>query len=129
MLIKRAIQTLILCALLLFAVSAYSDQQAYISEEDSYKTVEVLSQHFEYVDYCALCDGSKPLVIQIQSVEMKFTNYENYWEVFINNQPIDLAYSYILNEGEWVNLAYYMQLEVDSVPMNLTQNELLNLQH
>ena len=116
MIIRRSVQFLILCALMLVAVSAYSDQQAYISLPDTIRTVKVLEQQNEFVDYCSLCDGSTPQIIQIESVKTVFTNYEGFWELYINDQPIDLAYAYIFIDGAWVNLAYYMSLEVDSVP-------------
>jgi len=42
--------------------------------------------------------------------------YENYWEVQINNQGIDLAYTYYHVDGKWRNIAISLNIDVDGVP-------------
>ena len=41
---------------------------------------------------------------------------DQYWAVTVNGKDIDLAYTYVKEGKQWVNLAIKLAVEVDSVP-------------
>ena len=104
------------CLTLLFtALSLWADQAAYISKAKARQVQEILSHKSEIRFLCELCGEEKSQLVNIDNVQAVDVNYENQWEVLVNNQGIDLAYTYIQNHGVWVNLAMFVNEEVDSV--------------
>lgn len=114
--------TLILACL--FALNnLYADQLAYISKEDAYRAINVISKAKKVIQFCGCCDKDIPLKVKITSVEAKFTNYENYYEVYITykdsktkklkTSPIDLAYLWVKIKGEIITVGKVLGLEHD----------------
>ena len=101
--------------LLFTGVSLLADQAAYISKTKAKQVEEILSHKSEIRFLCELCGDEKSQLVNIDKVQAVDVNYENQWEVLVNNQGIDLAYTYVQNHGVWINLAMFVNEEVDSV--------------
>ena len=120
--LKRFIAILMLGLMLTCAV--FADQAAYITKEEAQKTAEFLKTKTQIKHFCAPCDDKTIKTEDISTVEAVPTNTEDYWEVKVNGEGIDLAYVYFQTKsGKWKNLAMEMDIEVDSVPKFLTEND------
>jgi len=64
-----------------------ADQAAYISQESAQKAVEIIKQAKKIKSYCAPCGDEKAETIRVDEVKAKYTNYENFWEVFLTYSP------------------------------------------
>ncbi|WP_422380494.1 hypothetical protein [Marinicellulosiphila megalodicopiae] len=107
---------------------AHSDQAAYITQSEAELAYNILNNQSLILDYCAPCDAMIPELVEIKSLQNTFTNYEHFWEIVVNNQGIDLAYTYIYVDDLWINLANYIDIEVFDVPMQLSELDIEQLQ-
>jgi hypothetical protein len=98
---------------------ALADQQAYVSQEEAQRGVELLSGVNEIMHFCAPCGDEEPTPEIVEALDVSATGYENYYEVKVNGEGIDLAYVYFLLEGAWTNVAMHLGLEVMDVPLTL----------
>lgn len=89
--------------LLGFTTFAKADQLAYISKEEAEKAAEFIrSQKFIYL-FCGCCENDTPKKIKPVSVEVRYTNYDNYYEVVVTyagengtqTEELDLAYTWV----------------------------------
>ena len=109
-------------ALTVFAVAAYADQAAYITQAKAEKAAAFLKDKKQIRHYCNPCDDKGDRVEDISTVEaVAVTDSKPYWEVLVNGKGIDLAYVYYQEKegGEWKNLAKKMKIKVDDVPKTL----------
>jgi hypothetical protein len=110
---KFKLSLFIILISLITSVSA--DQAAYISESDAIRAQNLLqgSRHVKF--FCALCGDTNPQLVQVDDIKVVDVNYENLREIQINNEGIDLAYTYYFSSGRWRNLAMSLDIPVDSV--------------
>jgi len=112
----------ILASLLLSSV-AFADQAAYIEKSQAQHVQDVLKTKKAVRYLCEPCGEKKSQLVNIKKVTIADVNYEKQWEVSINGEPIDLAYTYINVNGEWENLALYVNEKVDGVSKILDKNK------
>lgn len=92
--------------LILFVLNiAYADQAAYISKQDAEYAANVIRNYPMVMFYCEPCGDTHWQMESINSVYARYTEFENYWEVVINDKGVDLAYTYVLDKNIWVNIA------------------------
>lgn len=116
---KRKTFRFIFLVLILAAV-AYADQAAYISRAEAEKAAAFLKDKKEIRHYCAPCDDKGDRVEEITNVEAAPAGYQQYWEVKVNGEGIDLAYVYFqTKKGKWKNLAKELDIKVRDVPKRL----------
>lgn len=92
--------TLFFLFALFFVQPLYADQLAYISKADAEKAVAYLLKHKKIILFCGCCDGSTPSPWKISNAEVRYTGFEEYYEVVITyksqdgitTEAIDLAY-------------------------------------
>lgn len=102
------------------AVAAYADQAAYITKEQAEKAAVFLTGKMQIRHYCAPCDDKDDRVEDIKTVVAAPAGYQDYWEVKVNGEAIDLAYVYFqTEEGKWKNLAKELDIKVHDVPKYL----------
>jgi hypothetical protein len=112
---RKLIGAVVLCMIL--AISILGDQAAYISKADAQKTATFLKDKGEILNYCEPCDDKSKTLTKIETVEAASANYQDFWEVKVNGEGIDLAYVYFKNkDGKWKNLAMEMGVKVKDVP-------------
>ena len=80
---------------------SYADQLAYISQSEAEDAVKEISKMKTIYLFCGCCNMQKPVKINPIKVYSKFTNYENYYEVYVDyidengvtrTEALDLAY-------------------------------------
>ena len=112
---KWASLLLVILAFYLFAAPAFADQAIWISKETAQQAVAILEKEKFYYDYCAPCEDKFAEKVIIKNVEM-IQKSDQDWAVTVNGKDIDLAYTYVKEGKQWVNLAIKLAVEVDSVP-------------
>ena len=105
--------------LLLGACFASADQAAYIAEAQAEAAVQWLRPGSEVRHLCEPCDEKVPRAEKVTKTEVRYTGMESFYEVLLNGNPVDLAYLYAQVDGEWVNLAAHLGLDVAEVSLRL----------
>ena len=88
--------------------AVYAAQCAYTSKQQAIAAVARLEKGQTIYQLCELCGDTAPKALKINSVSAGTVGYELYWGVKVNEQTIDLAYTYIddgKNKNRKVNLA------------------------
>jgi hypothetical protein len=113
---KISIKSLILAISLILTLPCTADQAAYIDRADALAAEALLGHAHSIKSFCAPCGDSGAILMQIETLDVAYTNYETYWEVRVNGMGIDLAYTYFLVQNRWKNVAIELGLEVSDVP-------------
>ncbi|WP_107669069.1 hypothetical protein [Cyanothece sp. BG0011] len=74
---------------------AYADQCSYIDQEQGLKAASFLKLNQLIYLFCEPCGETTPQPVTIQSISVGTVGYQDYWQVSINNQGVDLAYTYV----------------------------------
>lgn len=106
---SNSFSTLILTLITTVLVSspAYGDQCAYITKEQALKAISFLNLKQTIYLFCEPCGDKVAQPLQIQSLSVATVDYEDFWEVSVNEKGIDLAYTFIESslEKKSINLA------------------------
>ncbi|MGV6861534.1 MAG: hypothetical protein ACWA41_07165 [Putridiphycobacter sp.] len=116
-----------LLVLLVFGLSVLNvkaDQLAYISKADAEKAVAYLQKNKKVILFCGCCSGVDAEKVKVTAVEARYTNYENYYEVYITYKdkankkepktvPVDLAYLWVKHNGIVQTLGKVLDLDHD----------------
>ncbi|MGE0083613.1 MAG: lysozyme inhibitor LprI family protein [Desulfococcaceae bacterium] len=119
---KTFISTAILC--LLIISYALADQAAWVDKRNAYKAGEMIETGTELRQFCAPCGDTVWTPVTAKQVEVRNPE-KNFYEVFVNDTGLDLAYVYILRDGKWRNMAMILGLPVSDVPEFLPDNTAL----
>jgi len=113
---------MLLVAILFFYVgNIFADQLAYISKAEAEQAAKLINGK-NIILFCGCCEADTPLKVKVLKTEVRFTNYENYYEVYITyknangetvTEPIDLAYVWILKKKKLQTVGKIMNLEHD----------------
>lgn len=119
-------KTILSFLLFIFAVNiSYSDQLAWITEEQAIQTVDYFKENKikNVILWCACCDNDTKLKIKVTRIYYKAVEgQKNYYEVWIEGkdkvdkrlkQPVDLAYVHIKKAGEWNCLGTVLEFQCD----------------
>lgn len=96
-----------------FSISAYSAECKFIPKNSAKKLNNILNKHFAFKEiavidsYCIKCRDSYVRPIVIDKVEMKEHSIKGYYTLNVNNEPLELANTYLNGE----NLAYKVGCE------------------
>ena len=116
----RTKAVLVSIALAILAGAAYADQAAYITQAQAEKAAALLKDKKQIRHYCAPCDEKGDRVEEIEKVEAAPAGYQQFWEVKVNGEGVDLAYVYFQTEkGKWKNVAKELDIKVSDVPKYL----------
>lgn len=98
----------------------YADQAAWITKDQAEKGAALIKSSGLVRHFCAPCGdnffrGEK--VFNIKAAKAAGSNpNDQYYEVQLNGNGIDLAYVYIFSGGKWVNVAMQLNIPVEAVP-------------
>ena len=121
-------RSVILVAALLLAGTASADQFAYNTLPDAVKGLQKVDGLTEVRHFCAPCSGDKARTEALRDVAIDLVwdrdarakpyrdGANQYWELYLNGKPVDMAYVYIRENGKWRNLAIAIGLQPSSVP-------------
>lgn len=115
-------KVLVTTIILLVAFASRADQLAYISKEDAEKAVKVISKLRKVYLFCGCCSLEEPKKVKPVKVYYEYTNYESYYEVFIEykddngkvvREPVDLAYIWRKKRKKYQTIGQVLNLEHD----------------
>lgn len=98
------------------ALTAHADQAEWVSKPIAEAAERALDLGVEIRHFCPLC-GDKAYRREV--VVDKFTSEvdaPDKFSLYVNGNPVDLAYVYFEKDGKWSNLAMAVGATVDSVP-------------
>jgi len=102
---KLAMTSMVIGAVALAPALASADQCAYVTKAQADDALQLVAVGDDIVEFCEPC-GEGPQSVKVDTVTSAETGFENTWEVSVNGQGIDLAYTFIANgDGKWVNLS------------------------
>ncbi|MEL6930839.1 MAG: hypothetical protein AAFO95_19730 [Cyanobacteria bacterium J06600_6] len=103
---------------------AWADQCSYVSKEQAINAIARLNLNDKIYFLCELCGEDVPESAQIKSLSMKTVDYEDYWQVEINGEGIDLAYVFADSgiESNFANLAMLADCPAEGVSSTLPSN-------
>jgi hypothetical protein len=106
---------------LIFSLPALADQCSYITKEQALLAVARLNVGQTIYALCEPCGETKPQAKKITSLAAETVEYEDYWQVQVNNTGIDLAYTFVESgiNGQAVNLAGVAGCPASDVSNNL----------
>lgn len=110
---------------LVFAIPALADQCSYVTDNQALNAKERLEMDREFLAFCELCDDEKPELKVAKKISVEKVNFKDYWQVKVNDQGIDLAYTYVQlePEGEHINLAAIVGCSTTGVTERLPASE------
>ena len=118
MLLRKSVASLLLVSIM--SIAALADQAAYITKAQAEKAAAFLKDKKQIRHYCAPCDDKGDRTEDITSVGAAPAGYQDFWEVKVNGEGIDLAYVYFQEkDGKWKNLAKELDVKVKDVPKYL----------
>ncbi len=100
---------------------AQADQLAYLTKAEAEKGAEILKkQKFVYL-FCGCCDNDVTEKIKINSVEVRYTGYEDFYEIFVisntkegkKEYSLDLAYAWLKVKKSFNTVGSILGLEHD----------------
>jgi len=106
--------------------TAFADQCAYITKQQAIAAVSRLELGQTIYKLCEPCGEKIPQAVKINSVSAGTVGYENYWGVKVNEQNIDLAYTYINtnnNKDRKVNLATLARCPAQNISRFISLSE------
>lgn len=123
---------LLLTALLAAPLAAHADQFQYNTLPNALKALQVLETSDSVKLFCAPCNDvtAKTVKRNSSSLGLVFDDLgkstqpyrdggQSYWEVYINDRAVDLAYVYVRKDNQWRNLAQTIGLSPTSVPKTI----------
>ena len=102
--------------LLLLTAPAGADQQQWVSRVDADRAAAMLPPGESVRFFCAPCGDESWTPAEVVQLEVLHTGSGGYWEVHLNGDAVDLAYTYVMRRGQWENLALALGLEAFDVP-------------
>ncbi|MCF2971412.1 hypothetical protein L1047_09425 [Synechococcus sp. Nb3U1] len=100
-------------------VAAFADQASYISRADAIRAGNRIDLDQEVRFFCQPCGDTQSESLTVDAIAVYYTGLDDYYSLYLNDFPVDLAYTYILHEGKWNNMAMLLELEVTDVPQIL----------
>lgn len=108
----------ILAILWMTAGLAGADQAAWIQESAAHQAKKLITPGSRIRSYCAPCGETVWQTVKVEKVAIKPVS-DDFHQLFVNGQGLDLAYTYVNIGGKWRNLAMQVGLTVFDVPETL----------
>lgn len=113
---------LIFLLILTFIIPVKADQLSYLSKKDAKKASRVMKKLDSVYLFCGCCDENVIEVARTVKVEVKFTGYENYYEIILTYKDkkdnlqtmgVDLAYVWSKKNKKIQTIGQILKLEHD----------------
>lgn len=117
--------------LLFVAGAARADQYSYVTVQQATQALQAIVGQEVVHAFCAPCDDPISQPVRVQQVEIgriwdgtsarpyRARDGETFWQVYVNGEPVDLAYLYVRDGERWRNLALRLGLPASDVPEDL----------
>jgi hypothetical protein len=118
-------------SLLIPTVAARADQCALVPKQQALDAISRLDPGQVIYQLCELCGEKQPRLIVVKTVSLSSHPQTNLWRVKINNNDIDLAYTYVESSitkvdrqqrrlPSWINLSLLANCPADGYTPILT---------
>lgn len=117
--------------LLLAAGPAAADQYSYVSVQQAAQAMQAIAEQDVVHAFCAPCGDARSRPLRVRQVDIgrvwdgsgaqpyRAGDGQTFWQVYVNDAPVDLAYVYVHADGRWENLALRLGLPASDVPRTL----------
>ncbi len=107
----------------LLCLPTLADQCSYITKEQALNAVSRLNLKDTIYLLCEPCGEKIPRSTVIKSLSATTVNYQDYWQVKVNDQGIDLAYVFVNSsiDNSLINLAALSNCPARSVSTILSE--------
>lgn len=117
--------------LLLASGTAAADQYSYVSVQQAAQALQAIADEDVVHAFCAPCGDARSQPLQVRQVEIgrvwegsgaqpyRAGDGQSFWQVYVNDAPVDLAYLYVRAGEAWENLALRLGLPASDVPRTL----------
>jgi hypothetical protein len=102
---------------LLMGSAAMADQCAYVTKAQARQAAKILASAERIQSLCEPCGETDAQTVQFADVKVRKTGYENTYEVVLNGQGIDLAYTY----ADGTNLGLILNCKAQGVSSYLAK--------
>ncbi|GEM_PF-1552383 len=131
-LVRKLITALAINAFIISIMhTCYADQAEWIPKEYGSRALDLIQSNSEIRLYCAPCGDKGYQSVRVKRKKIKLvhaTINERLYQIVINNSvELDLAYTYINQKGQWINLAILVGLKPEQVPEYLTKEKHLQI--
>ncbi|HXW68330.1 MAG TPA: hypothetical protein VEJ88_01880 [Dissulfurispiraceae bacterium] len=128
---------ILFAALVLTFQPAFADQRAYVEKRDGERALALVKETKAVRFYCAPCREQTSVLERVESAEIRYVGTVKgfndpisgspiqFWQLYINGKPVNLAYTYILQDRKWQNLAIRLSLPVEDVEEFLSESKLV----
>lgn len=102
---------------LVLCLPAFADQCSYIKKEQAISAISRLDINQTIYKLCEPCGEKDPQSVKVQHLSMEKVDYQDYWQVKVNGDGIDLAYVFVDSgvEDNFMNLAAIANCPAQSV--------------
>jgi hypothetical protein len=127
---RKALPTMAF-AMACIALPAGADQYSYVTVQQAAQAMQVLVRNQVVHGFCAPCGDQASQPVRVERVEIgriwegqsaepyQASDGATYWQVYLNDAPVDLAYLYVGRGDGWENLALQLGLPASDVPQRL----------
>lgn len=106
---------LLIAGLLSLSSVAMADQCQYVTKDQAQKALKIALETSKVESLCEPCGEARPQKVDVKSIGIQDVNSQGYWGLMINNQNVDLAYTYV----NGLNLAKLAGCEAQDVSLSL----------
>jgi len=99
-----------------------ADQAAFLARQEAIRAGNQIDLDQEVRLYCQPCGDQWAESLIVTQIGVYPAGYKDYFELWLNDRSVDLAYTYVRREDEWQNLALILDLEVVQVPRILPES-------
>lgn len=119
MLIKGVYASFFSAILILVAPVALADQAQAIPPNYALHAKALLASAAVIKKFCAPCGDKRAVSIPVRNVMVVDSGISGFSSVEVNGKDVDLAYTYFLSSGQWLNLALAVGYTVSGVPRTI----------
>ena len=119
----------IACAIsypVMLCLPALADQCSYVEKEQALTALSRLDVGQTIYKLCEPCGEKSTQATIIENLSMEKVDYQDYWQIKVNNEGIDLAYVFVDSkiENKFVNLAAIADCPAERVSPLLPPNSI-----
>jgi hypothetical protein len=96
----------------LYALALVADQCAWVTQAIAEKAAARLKKGEVLQEICRPCGEKKAKPLWIDNTKVAKTSDPKLYEVQVNGRGLDLAYVFVKDKGDWVNLGLSVQCGV-----------------
>ena len=115
---------LILVLILILSINdTFADQLSYITKSQADTAIRVLKNQSKVLLWCACCDNDPKVIMKVKDIQLNVVGQNNeYYQIVVIGRDnvgkeikkeIDLAYTFILKNGQWYNLGQELKFKCD----------------